>query len=61
MVPIGTVAQLKSNTIPYRVPRYNLFPAAEVQGVAAPGVASGTALASHGGARAPGAAEGHRL
>jgi hydrophobe/amphiphile efflux-1 (HAE1) family protein len=44
MVPIGTVAQLKDNTIPYRVPRYNLFPAAEVQGVAAPGVATGTAL-----------------
>ena len=44
MVPIGTVAQLKENTIPYRVPRYDLFPAAELQGVAAPGVASGTAL-----------------
>src|SRR5215471_6631524 len=44
MVPIGTVAQLWSKTIPYRVPRYNLFPAAEVQGVAAPGVATGTAL-----------------
>jgi multidrug efflux pump subunit AcrB len=44
MVPIGTVAQLADRTIPYRVPRYNLYPAAEVQGVAAPGVASGTAL-----------------
>ena len=44
MVPIGTVAQLKSKTIPYRVPRYNLFPVAEVQGVATPGVATGTAL-----------------
>src|SRR5262244_1445846 len=44
MVPIGTVAQLKDNTIPYRVRRYDLFPAAEVQGAAAPGVASGTAL-----------------
>ena len=44
MVPIGTVAQLRDTTIPYRVPRYNLFPAAEVQGVAAPGVATGTAL-----------------
>ena len=44
MVPIGTVAQFKSKTVPYRVPRYNLFPAAEVQGVAAPGVATGTAL-----------------
>jgi hydrophobe/amphiphile efflux-1 (HAE1) family protein len=45
MVPIGTVADLKDITVPYRVPRYNLFPAAEVQGVAAPGVATGTALA----------------
>jgi len=44
MVPIGSVAELKSVTIPYRVPRYNLYPAAEVQGVAAPGVATGTAL-----------------
>ena len=37
MVPIGTVAQLRNKAIPYRVPRYNLFPAAEVQGVVAPG------------------------
>ncbi len=44
MVPIGSVAQLKHTTIPYRVPRYNLYPAAEVQGVGAPGIASGTAL-----------------
>ena len=44
MVPIGTVARLQDTTIPYRVPRYNLYPAAEVQGVAAPGVATGTAL-----------------
>jgi multidrug efflux pump subunit AcrB len=44
MVPIGTVAMMRNATVPYRVPRYNLFPAAEVQGVAAPGVATGTAL-----------------
>ena len=44
MVPIGTVARLRDQTIPYRVPRYNLYPAAEVQGVAGPGVATGTAL-----------------
>ena len=44
MVPIGTVGQLRDQTIPYRVPRYNLYPAAEVQGVAGPGVATGTAL-----------------
>jgi hydrophobe/amphiphile efflux-1 (HAE1) family protein len=44
MVPIGTVARLKNENAPYRVPRYNLFPAAEIMGVAAPGVATGTAL-----------------
>ncbi|GAA4498542.1 efflux RND transporter permease subunit [Gluconacetobacter tumulicola] len=44
MVPIGTVADFRDMTVPYRVPRYNLYPAAEVQGNAAPGVASGTAL-----------------
>jgi HAE1 family hydrophobic/amphiphilic exporter-1 len=44
MVPIGTVARLKYQNVPYRVPRYNLFPAAEVMGVAGPGVATGTAL-----------------
>jgi hydrophobe/amphiphile efflux-1 (HAE1) family protein len=44
MVPIGSVADIERNTIPYRVPRFNLYPAAEVQGAAAPGVATGTAL-----------------
>jgi multidrug efflux pump subunit AcrB len=41
-VPIGTVTRLRDATIPYRVPRYNLFPAAEVQGVAASGIAAGS-------------------
>ena len=45
MVPIGTVARFSEVTVPYRIPHYNLFPAGEVQGAAAPGVASGTALA----------------
>ncbi len=44
MVPVGSVANFKETTAPYRVPRYNLFPAAEVMGIAAPGVASGTAM-----------------
>lgn len=44
MIPIGTVARLEDRTTPYRVPRYNLYPAAEVQGVAAPGIATGVAL-----------------
>jgi multidrug efflux pump subunit AcrB len=44
MVPIGSVARLERQTSAYRVPRYDLYPAAEVQGIAAPGVATGTAL-----------------
>ncbi|XUW90649.1 efflux RND transporter permease subunit [Burkholderia sp. M6-3] len=44
MVPIGTVATFKNTTTPYRVPRYNLYPAAEIMGAAAPGVASGDAM-----------------
>jgi multidrug efflux pump len=44
MVPIGSVARLSQIAAPYRVPRYNLFPAAEIMGGPAPGVSSGTAL-----------------
>ncbi len=46
MVPIGAVAQIKDISGPYRVARYNLFPAAEIQGNVAPGTSSGTALAA---------------
>jgi multidrug efflux pump subunit AcrB len=45
MVPVGSVASFKDETTPYRQPRYNLYPAADVSGAAAPGVASGTAMA----------------
>jgi hydrophobe/amphiphile efflux-1 (HAE1) family protein len=44
MVPIGTVSNFRDETRPYRVPRYNLYPAAEVMGAAAAGVSSGTAM-----------------
>jgi hydrophobe/amphiphile efflux-1 (HAE1) family protein len=44
MVPIGSVAKMGERTAPYRIPRYNLYPAAEVQGSGAPGVSSGEAL-----------------
>jgi multidrug efflux pump subunit AcrB len=44
MVPIGTVANFKYQTTPYRQPRYNLYPAADVLGTAAPGVSSGSAM-----------------
>ncbi|MBL9034589.1 MAG: multidrug efflux RND transporter permease subunit [Rhodospirillaceae bacterium] len=46
MVPIGAVAKIKDISGAYRVARYNLFPAAEVQGNVAPGTSSGTALAA---------------
>jgi HAE1 family hydrophobic/amphiphilic exporter-1 len=46
MVPIGSVAEFVDRTGPYRVTRYNLSAAAEVQGSAAPGVSTGTALAA---------------
>jgi multidrug efflux pump subunit AcrB len=45
MVPIGSVATFQNETAPYRVPRYNLYPAAEIMGAAARSVASGTAMA----------------
>jgi hydrophobe/amphiphile efflux-1 (HAE1) family protein len=44
MVPIGSVARMRERTAPYRIPRYNLYSAAEVQGSGAPGVSSGEAL-----------------
>lgn len=44
MVPIGSVANLREDSGPARIVRYNLFPAAELQGQAAPGVSSGEAL-----------------
>jgi hydrophobe/amphiphile efflux-1 (HAE1) family protein len=46
MVPVGSVARFRDTSGPYRLPHYNQFPAAEVQGSAAPGVSSGTALAA---------------
>src|SRR5690606_3649345 len=44
MTPIGSLATLREENGPGRVVRYNLFPAGEVQGAAAPGVSSGDAL-----------------
>jgi HAE1 family hydrophobic/amphiphilic exporter-1 len=44
MVPIGSVATFQDITGPYRVPRYNLYPAAELQGNVAPGYSTGYAL-----------------
>jgi hydrophobe/amphiphile efflux-1 (HAE1) family protein len=44
MVPLGSLVTFKEIAGPERVPRYNLFPSAEVNGTAQPGVSSGQAL-----------------
>ena len=44
MVPLASMLTLKNDSGPYRVVRYNLYPAAELQGAPAPGASSGDAL-----------------
>jgi hydrophobe/amphiphile efflux-1 (HAE1) family protein len=44
MVPLGSLVTFQEIAGPERVPRYNLFPSAEVNGTARPGVSSGQAL-----------------
>jgi hydrophobe/amphiphile efflux-1 (HAE1) family protein len=44
MVPIGSLATLRNDAGAVRIVRYNMFPAAELQGSASPGVSSGEAL-----------------
>jgi hydrophobe/amphiphile efflux-1 (HAE1) family protein len=46
VVPLGSIATFHETSGPYRVPRYNLFPAAEVQGTALPGISTGQAIAA---------------
>jgi len=46
MVPIGSVASFKDITGPYRIARFNLYPAAELLGAPLPGVSSGYGLAA---------------
>ena len=44
MVPLANVVTVKTIAGPDRVPRYNLYPAIEVNGATKPGVSSGEAL-----------------
>ena len=44
MVPVGSVATFADKTGPYRVVRYNMFPAVEIDGNTAPGYSSGQSL-----------------
>jgi hydrophobe/amphiphile efflux-1 (HAE1) family protein len=46
MVPIGAVSTFEDRTGPYRVVRYNLFPAVEVDGETASGFSTGQSLAA---------------
>ena len=46
MVPIGALASFQDDSAAYRVPRYNLYPAAEIQGTPAPGASTGQAIAA---------------
>ncbi|MGN6573916.1 MAG: efflux RND transporter permease subunit [Pseudolabrys sp.] len=43
-VPLGSFATVRDISGPYRVPRYNLYPAAELDGAAAPGYSQGQAI-----------------
>ena len=43
-VPLGAFTTVRSVTAPYRVPRYNLYPAAELDGSASPGFSQGQAI-----------------
>jgi multidrug efflux pump subunit AcrB len=43
-VPLGSFTTVRDVTGPFRVPRYNLYPAAELDGAAAPGYSQGQAI-----------------
>ncbi|MCX7221130.1 MAG: efflux RND transporter permease subunit, partial [Burkholderiales bacterium] len=46
MVPLGSLASFQQTTAAYRVPRYNLFPTAELQGSSKPGFSTGETIAA---------------
>jgi multidrug efflux pump len=45
MLPLGTLVDVRETTGPDKVIRYNMYPAADINGVAMPGVSSGQAIA----------------
>jgi hydrophobe/amphiphile efflux-1 (HAE1) family protein len=45
-VPLGSFTTVRDIAGPYRVPRYNIYPAAELDGAAAPGFSQGQAIES---------------
>jgi hydrophobe/amphiphile efflux-1 (HAE1) family protein len=46
MVPLGSLLDLQWRSAPDRIVRYNMFPAAEINGDAAPGGSQGTAMST---------------
>jgi multidrug efflux pump len=46
MVPLGTLADVREISGPVMINRYNMYPAAAVNGATAPGISSGTAIAT---------------
>jgi multidrug efflux pump len=44
MVPLGTLADIRDNTGPVSITRYNMYPAAAINGTSLPGVSSGTVI-----------------
>ena len=44
-MPLGSFTTVDNISGPYRVPHYNLYPAAELDGAAAPGYSQGQAIA----------------
>jgi hydrophobe/amphiphile efflux-1 (HAE1) family protein len=45
-VPLGSFTTVRDISGPYRVPRYNIYPAAELDGASAPGFSQGQAIAA---------------
>jgi multidrug efflux pump subunit AcrB len=46
IVPLGTILTMRSRVGPDRVTRYNLYPAADIQGVTLPGASTGLSMRS---------------
>ena len=46
MVPLGAVAEVRDSAGPVQITRYNMYPAAAINGASLPGVSTGDALAT---------------
>src|SRR6266404_3218253 len=46
MVPLGSVVDIRDSAGPVQVTRYNMFPAAPINGASLPGVSTGDVLAT---------------